>query len=77
MTEGYLECVSGVFSCRGKIKRPVMMKLYCTEGYDNRYVWEMMHVGEMSDEDLFGKGRNIDRSERRIVRKNATYKGRV
>ena len=77
MTDGYLNCEHGVFSCKGKRKRPVMMKLHCVEGYDNRYIWEMMHIGELSDEELFGANRNIDRSERRIVRKHGAIKGRI
>ncbi|QAX92086.1 hypothetical protein vBSsoS008_079 [Shigella phage vB_SsoS_008] len=50
-----------------------MMKLMCIDGYNNRYTWEMEHIGEMSDEELFGERRNIDRSERQIVRKTPAY----
>lgn len=68
MTEGYLDCSGGVYWCKGKMKRPLMMNFVCLDGYKNRYTWEMMHIGEMSDEELFGKNRNVDRSERRIRR---------
>lgn len=74
MTEGYLDCTGGVYSCRGRLKRPLMMKLVCVEGYANRYNYEMMHIEELSDEDLFGKGRNVDRSERRILRNAPAYR---
>lgn len=74
MTEGYLDCINGVFSCKSKMKRPVMMSLLCVDGYEKRYTYEMMSTGDMSDEDLFGECRNVDRSERRIVRKTPAYK---
>lgn len=77
VTEGYLDCKGGFYWCKGKIKRPVMMKLMCIDGYNNRYTWEMMHIVEMSDEDLFSERRNVDRSERRIVRKAPAYERRI
>lgn len=69
MTEGYLDRVGQEYFCKGKRKRPVMMQFACLDGYRNRYTWEMMHIEELSDEELFGKNRNVDRFERRIVRK--------
>ena len=67
MTEGYLDCRDGLLSCRGRLKRPLMMKLSCVDGYRMRYCYEMMNLEGMSDRELFGKGRNVDRSERRIL----------
>lgn len=77
MTEGYLNCSGGIYSCRGRNKRPKLFTLHCFEGFSNRYTWEMMHLEELSDEDLFGERRNVDRSERRIVRKTTAYEGRI
>lgn len=68
MTEGYLDCSGGVFSCNGRNKRPKLFTLYCFEGYQTRYIHEMMNIGELGDDDLFCEGRNINRSDRRIVR---------
>lgn len=73
MTEGYLDGVGGVFTCKGRRKRPKLFTLNCLEGLSNRYAYEIMNIGELSDEDLFGKCRNTDRSERRIVRKVKPY----
>ena len=69
MTEGYLDGVRGEYWLKNRMKRPLMMNFVCMGGYKNRYTWEMMHIEELSDEELFGERRNVDRSERRIVRK--------
>lgn len=71
LSAGYLDGVGGVFWCKGKLKRPAMMNLNCMDGYKTRHCYEMMHIGEMGDDELFGERRNVDRSERRVVRKNA------
>lgn len=53
-TLGYLNLKDGVATCNGSLKRPFMFELYSMEGESNKYIYEMLHVGEMSDEQLFG-----------------------
>lgn len=66
-TEGYLNNEGGILSSNGKRKRPISFDFVCVDGDRNRYTYEMMNLDKVSDEELFGNKRNIDRSERRIL----------
>lgn len=52
-TLGYLGIDKGVVTCYGSNKRPFGFELYSLEGERNQYIREMLHIGEMSDEELF------------------------
>ncbi|AAR09301.1 hypothetical protein PJM39_0070 [Salmonella phage vB_SenS_UTK0006] len=55
MGYGYLDGVHCVYWCKNKMKRPFNFELHSLEGDSNRYVWEMMNIEKMSDEELFSK----------------------
>lgn len=55
MGYGYLDGVHCVYWCKNNMKRPFNFELHSLEGDSNRYVWEMMNIEKMSDEELFSK----------------------
>lgn len=52
-TLGYLELENGVARCRGAHKRPFNFELYSLEGERNKYIYDLFHLDELSDEELF------------------------
>lgn len=58
MTAGYLDGVGGKFWCKkGSANRPFSFELYSLEGMQNEWVRDVLRIGEMSDEELFGAKR--------------------
>lgn len=70
---GYLDGVNLEYWCKNKIKRPFNFELHSLEGEKNKYVYEIMNIENMSDEELFCKPR-FDRSyfERKFCNANCT-----
>lgn len=56
-TLGYLDLSNGVAWCRGSERRPFEFEFRTFNGTKDSYIWEMMNIGEMSDEDLFTKSK--------------------
>ena len=52
-TLGYLSLEKGVARCRGSHKRPYGFELYSLEGESNKYIYDLFHLEELSDEELF------------------------
>lgn len=57
-TLGYLSLNKGVARCRGSHKRPFGFELYSLEGESNKYIYDLFHLEEMSDEELFSPKTN-------------------
>ncbi|EKL2214098.1 hypothetical protein PQ125_002632 [Salmonella enterica] len=55
MGAGYLDGIHCEYWCKNKLKRPFNFELHSLEGDSNRYVWEIMNIEKMSDEELFSK----------------------
>lgn len=59
MTAGYLDGVGGKFWCKkGSVNRPFSFELYSLEGMQNEWVRDVLSIGEISDEELFGTKRH-------------------
>ena len=54
-TNGYLDGKNGAVWCAGPDNREIGFDFRSFEGMDNRYMREMMHLDQLSDEQLFGK----------------------
>lgn len=54
-TSGYLDLKNGVATCYGSHKRPFGFELRCIDGMNDKYTREMVNIGEMTDDQLFGK----------------------
>lgn len=54
-TNGYLDGKNGAVWCTGPDNREIGFDFRSFDGMDNRYMWEMMHLDQLSDEQLFGK----------------------
>ncbi|QDH94276.1 hypothetical protein [Escherichia phage vB_EcoS_PHB17] len=52
-TLGYLGLDKGVVTCYGSHKRPFRFELYNLEGERNKYIYDLFHMDELSDEELF------------------------
>ncbi|QXV83694.1 hypothetical protein bas09_0049 [Changchunvirus paulsarasin] len=52
-TLGYLDIKNGVVTCYGSKKRPFRFELYSLEGESNKYIYDLFHLNELSDEELF------------------------
>ncbi|MGS9609504.1 hypothetical protein ACQWKN_21915 [Salmonella enterica subsp. enterica serovar Infantis] len=52
---GYLDGVNCNYWCKNRMKRPFNFELYSLEGDSNSYVYELMNIEKMSDEELFSK----------------------
>lgn len=52
-TLGYLDLKNGVATCRGSYKRPYGFEFRSLEGEKNKYIKTMLHIGEMSDDELW------------------------
>lgn len=52
---GYLDGVRCEYWCKNRMKRPFNFELYSLEGDSNSYVYELMNIEKMSDEELFCK----------------------
>lgn len=57
-TLGYLGIDKGVVTCYGSNKRPFGFELYSLEGERNQYIYEMLNLDKLSDEELFCKQTN-------------------
>lgn len=57
-TLGYLDINKGVVTCYGSNKRPFRFELYSLEGERNKYIYDMLHIMEISDDELFGSKTN-------------------
>ena len=55
---GYLDGVNLVYWCNGSTKRPFNFELFILEGERNKYIYELMHIEELTDEQLFGSTSN-------------------
>lgn len=53
-TLGYLSIDKGVMRAKGSQKRPYGFELRSLEGESNRYIYEMMNIEKLTDEELFG-----------------------
>lgn len=52
---GYIDGVRGVYWSKGAAKRPFNFELRSMEGERNRYIYEIMNIEKLSDEELFGR----------------------
>lgn len=52
---GYLDLNRGVVSCRGQDRRPFGFEFYTLEGESHPYIHMQNNIGEMTDEEIFGK----------------------
>lgn len=52
---GYLDGINLEYWCKNKIKLPFNFELRSLEGDKNVYIYEMMNIEKMSDEELFSK----------------------
>lgn len=52
-TFGYLDLKNGVATCYGSSKRPFNFELRSLEGESNKYIYDMLHLDELSDDELF------------------------
>lgn len=52
-THGYLDLKNRVAWCRGADRRPFGMDLRSQSGAGDEYIWQMMNVDKLGDEDLF------------------------
>ena len=57
MGEGYLDGKNCRYWCKGSHKRPFGFELRSLEGYKNRWVYEIMNIDKLSDEELFGSSK--------------------
>ena len=53
-TLGYLDINKGVVTCYGSHKRPFNFELYSLKGESNKYIHDLFHLEELSDDELFG-----------------------
>lgn len=68
MTAGYLDGVGGKFWCKkGSVNRPFSFELYSLEGMQNEWLRDVLRIGEMSDDELFGAKSN--RQDIKILRR--------
>lgn len=69
-TNGYLDGKNSSVWCTGPDNREIGFDFRSFEGMDNRYMWEMMHLDQLSDEQLFGKagGRSDNGSSQACLR---------
>lgn len=57
-TLGYLVIDKGVVTCYGSHKRPFGFELYSLEGESNKYIYDLFHIDELSDDELFNRKSN-------------------
>lgn len=57
-TLGYLGIDKGVVTCHGSHKRPYGFELYSLEGESNKYIYDLFHLDELSDDELFGNSKS-------------------
>ena len=57
-TLGYLGIDKGVVTCKGSHKRPFGFELYSLEGESNKYIYDLFHLDELSDDELFNTKSN-------------------
>lgn len=57
-TLGYLGIDKGVVTCNGSHKRPFGFELYSLEGESNKYIYDLFHLEELSDDELFNTKSN-------------------
>lgn len=57
-TLGYLDLNKGVATCYGSHKRPFNFELYSLEGESNKYIYDLFHLDELSDDELFGSSKS-------------------
>lgn len=69
-TNGYLDGKNGAVWCAGPDNREIGFDFRSFDGMDNRYMLEMMHLDQLSDEQLFGKpgGRSDNGSSQACLR---------
>lgn len=53
LTAGYIDGKRGEFVSKGSLKRPFDFKFEVFNGYESKYIKEMMNVGRMTDDELF------------------------
>ena len=52
---GYLDGVNLVYWCKGSRKRPFNFEMFALEGERNQYIYDIMNLEKLTDEQLFGK----------------------
>lgn len=53
LTAGYIDGKCGEFSSKGSLKRPFDFNFEAFNGYESKYIKEMMNIGKMTDDELF------------------------
>lgn len=67
-TAGYLD-IKYRYAIARPSRRPFCFELYSLEGMKNEYIREMMNIGDMSDDELFGVASANRRSYEALRRK--------
>lgn len=68
-TLGYLNLDKGIASSKGAHKRPERFELYSLEGESNRYIYEMLNIDKLTDEELFGSSKSNKHNYEALRRK--------
>lgn len=53
LSMGYIDGKCGEFVSKGSLKRPFEFDFEALNGYESRYIKEMMNIGRMTDDELF------------------------
>lgn len=53
LSMGYIDGKCGEFVSKGSLKRPFSFNFEAINGYESRYIKEMMNIGNMTDDELF------------------------
>lgn len=53
LSAGYIDGKCGKFVSKGSLRRPFGFNFEALNGYESRYIKEMMNIGTMTDDELF------------------------
>ena len=53
LSAGYIDGKCGEFVSNGGLKRPFDFNFEALNGYQSKYIKEMMNIGTMTDDELF------------------------
>ncbi len=53
LSMGYIDGKCGEFASNGSLKRPFEFNFEALNGYQSKYIKEMMNIGTMTDDELF------------------------